>query len=89
MLSLVDASSLCAAEYSISCSIKIKLYSLVLLQNADMVCPEKKVLRENRKSGWGNEKRVNIIKLTLYKVLKVFASMRGNSAIAMRASWGW
>lgn len=42
MLSLVDASSLCAAEYSISCSIKIKLYSLVLLQNADMVCPEKK-----------------------------------------------
>lgn len=57
-------SSLCAAEASISCSIKIKLYSLVLFQNADMVDAEK--------STEGRVERVNIIKLTLYKVLKVF-----------------
>ena len=52
----------------------------MLFQNADMVCPEKKVRKENRKRRGGEEKRVNIIKLTLYKVLKVFSSMRGNSA---------
>lgn len=42
MLSLVDAFEFVCSWSSISCSIKIKLYSLVLFPNADMVCPEKK-----------------------------------------------